>query len=321
MNNTIAQPNGYSVKYLLQNNLSLLLNTALLVAILLVYLPVLSNQFQLEWDDQVIVINDYTSGGLGLSNLWGILTEFYEGQYAPVNQLSYTLLYSAFGYNPACFHAFGVLIHSLNVLLVFSLIKQILKASNKFDDNQRYIIAFTTALLMAIHPFLVESVAWVSASKILLYALFYLLGLHYYLLYIKSKKISHYLMTVVMFIISFGAKEQAVILPVCLLLIDIVFNRDMKTKQVWLEKLPLFILSLLFGYITILSQSVAGVGVLSDKAGHPFHHNIAYASYAITEYWVKSIIPVKLANVYFFPTPLPTRYLSVFGCILYYCSL
>jgi hypothetical protein len=304
MNNTITQPNGYSIKYLVQNNLSLVLNTALVFTVLLVYLPVFSNQFQLGWDDQVIVINDYTSDGLQLSNLWAILTEFYEGQYAPVNQLSYTLLHALFGYNPFYFHAFGVLIHSINVLLTFGLITQVLKAGDRFDDNQRKIIAFTTALLMALHPFLVESVAWISASKILLYAFFYLLALRYYLRYIASKKISYYLITALMFIISFGAKEQAVTLPICLLLIDVVCRRDLKTKQVWLEKLPLFVLSLFFGYITMLSQSAEGVGALSGKPGYPFYQNIAYASYALTEYWVKCVIPVKLSHTYFFPNAI-----------------
>ena len=59
---------------------------------ILIYSPVFSHEFQNKWDDQWVAINHYTEGGLNLHNLWIIVSEFYHGQYAPVNQLYYTLL-------------------------------------------------------------------------------------------------------------------------------------------------------------------------------------------------------------------------------------
>jgi hypothetical protein len=59
----------------------------LILACLLAYFPTFYNQFQDFWDDQWVVMNDYTVDGFTLKNLQKILTEFYHGQYAPVNQL------------------------------------------------------------------------------------------------------------------------------------------------------------------------------------------------------------------------------------------
>jgi hypothetical protein len=73
---------------------------ALGLAVFAVYFPALSNGFLMLWDDQWVVINSYTYHGLAPDNLWRILTEFYHGQYAPLNQFYYTCLYSAFGLNP-----------------------------------------------------------------------------------------------------------------------------------------------------------------------------------------------------------------------------
>jgi hypothetical protein len=77
---------------------------ALGLAVFAVYFPALSNGFLMLWDDQWVVINNYTYHGLAPDNLWRILTEFYHGQYAPLNQFYYTCLYSAFGLNPFAFH-------------------------------------------------------------------------------------------------------------------------------------------------------------------------------------------------------------------------
>ncbi|MBS0030703.1 hypothetical protein ACTJJ0_26710 [Chitinophaga sp. 22321] len=271
---------------------------------LLVYFPVLSHQFQTHWDDQWVVINPYTENGLNAQNLWAILTEFYKGQYAPLNQLSYTLLYSAFGYNPFWFHLTGVMLHLCNVLLVYFFIRKILIQSENFKPVSITRISFFTATVMAVHPLLVESVAWISASKILVYSCWYLVGLHCYLKYLSTSKIKYYLFSIFFFILSFGGKEQAVTFPVCLLLVDYAVNRHLKNKRVWLEKAPMFVLAFGMGYITLLSQSADKVGLLSNTRHYPFYQNIIFASYSTTEYLVKCLIPVKLSYLYVFPNAI-----------------
>jgi hypothetical protein len=307
MSNTLSQEGAYQpAASLAKINTVLLQNILLVLVAFAVYWPVLSNQFQLKWDDQVIVINAYTGSGLRLSNLWRIITNFYAGQYAPINQLSYSTIYSLFGYNPFWFHLVGLAFHSANVLLVYGLIKKILTYDKAVNAQSCQNIAFITALLMAIHPFLVESVAWISASKVLIYSFFYLLAIHAYFIYLREKNIWYYLLTILLFVLSFSAKEQAVTLPVCLLLIDYIIKRNIRDKRVWLEKLPLFLLSMGFGYVTLLSQQADNVGLLTRMPKYPFYQNIIFACYSITEYLVKCLIPLRLSHIYPFPNPIGT---------------
>lgn len=277
---------------------------ALVFLTLLVYFPVFSHQFQTHWDDQWVVINPYTENGLNPGNLWAILTEFYKGQYAPLNQLSYTVLYSAFGYHPFWFHLAGVMLHVCNVLLTYFLIRNILIQSGSLKQISITRIPFFTAVIMAVHPLLVESVAWISASKILIYSFFYLIGLLFYLKYLSSNKITYYLLTILFFVFSFGGKEQALTFPVCLLLIDYAVNRNFKNKWVWMEKVPLFMLAFVMGYVTLLSQSADKVGLLSNSHHYPFYQNVIFASYSTTEYLVKCLIPIKLSYLYVFPNAI-----------------
>lgn len=95
------------------------------VMVLFVYHPVLFNKFQMEWDDQWMVFNSYTTSGFTIENIKKIMMEFYGGQYGPVNQLYYTLIYSLFGYNPIWFHCIGLILHIANVIMVYILLKNL----------------------------------------------------------------------------------------------------------------------------------------------------------------------------------------------------
>ena len=149
----------------------------LIVVGFLVYYPILSNQLLDYWDDQWVVMNHYTEGGFNLQNIWSILTEFYHGQYAPFNEFLYLFLYTTFGYNPFVFHLASLVIHVINSCLVFILLKKILVLNARLQSAKViHLISFITALIFCIHPFNVESVAWMSASKIIVYALFYFLA-------------------------------------------------------------------------------------------------------------------------------------------------
>lgn len=279
---------------------------------ILAYFPVFTHRFLYNWDDQWVVQNAYTDSGLSFYNLLDVLTEYYNGQYAPVNETYYILLHAIAGYNPFLFHTGSLLIHIANVLLVYSLFKQLLTQAGTFNETSVNRIAFISALLLAIHPFLVESVAWLSASKIIIYVFFYLLALKSYLSFISTHKRKWYLLTLVFFILSFGGKEQAVTLPLVLLLIDFTLQRNLKSKQVWLEKIPFIILTLAGGIITILSQADNGQGLLGAGKDYPFYQKIIFASYCLTEYLIKCILPVNLMYIYPFPNaigdPVPLRF-------------
>ncbi|NQX52262.1 hypothetical protein HQN86_01415 [Pedobacter panaciterrae] len=268
------------------------------LSLLFVYWQVHSFKFLIGWDDQWFVLNRYTEGGLNWRNIYSILKSFHYGQYSPVNQIYYTLLYYFFGYNPVYYHIAGVIIHLLNSFLIYYLVKKIcflISSSSNLKNSQ---IAFITALLFAISPFNQEPVAWVAASKVTIYAFFYIISVIFYCNYIRSSRPFYYYLTLLFFLISFGAKEQAVSLPFCLILIDYLNNRDLKNKMIWYEKLPFFILSLLFGIVTIQSQ---GVEVIEDTHFYPMLQRIVLSCFTLSEYFTKSLVPVNLSYLYPFP--------------------
>lgn len=269
----------------------------LIVAIIAIYWPVYQFQFLIGWDDQWFVTNRYTEGGLNWDNISDIFTKFHYGQYAPLNQLYYTVLYGLFGYAPVYYHLAGVLIHCVNAALVYLLINSVTTRLSSLPGKRIRQISFFTALLFAVLPINVEPVAWVSAAKVTWYALYYLLALLCYCRYLKVLKPLYYYLTLIFFACSFGAKEQAVLLPFCLLLLDYVYRRDFGNKVVWLEKAPFLVLSILFGLITIESQGIdAGA-----RSFYPLYQRIPLSFYTLSEYFIKCLLPVNISYLYPYP--------------------
>jgi hypothetical protein len=279
-----------------------------MVACIAVYFPVSGNDFLYFWDDQWVVMNRYTEGGLYWQNLWATLTEFYHGQYAPFNELLYMLLYAAFGYNPLPFHLASLLLHIVNVCFAYYLLRNLVGISTKIKTDSGNLIAFLAALIFAVHSFNVESVAWMSASKILVYSFWYLLASLSFVAYLKHGKLRYYIYTLALFIFSFLGKEQAVTFPLWMLLIYWCAGYGFKNRKVWLTVTPFFVLSLVFGIITMLSQS-DGNTIISTDQTYPVWQRIVYACYTFIEYLLKTVFPYKLSYLYPFPSaigdPLP----------------
>ena len=151
------------------------------VVAVLIYYSIFSHEFQLYWDDQWQVINSMTNDGISLKNLQTIFHSISNGQYSPINQLYYTLIHLCFGYSSLAFHIGNLLFHIFNACLVYLLAYSFIR--NHFDSKKALGISFFTALLFAIHPVQVETVCWISASKIVLSTFFYLSALICYIQY------------------------------------------------------------------------------------------------------------------------------------------
>lgn len=268
---------------------------------MLIYYPILNNEFIYLWDDSWMIKNMYTENGFSLDNIISILAHFYHGQYAPLNELFYLFLYTlSNGYNSFIFHFACLILHICNTFVVFFFIKKLL--SFKIPNNIKLIlhISFVTALIFAIHPLNVESVAWMSASKVLIYALFYLLGGISFLYYIENNKFKYYIITIICFFFSFAGKEQAVTYPLMLCLLYYFLQKDLfcRNRIILWNLLPFFLLSVFFGLITYISQEGTG----SQYNNFSVIERIIYASYALIEYICKCIFPIKLLYLYPFMT-------------------
>ncbi len=273
-----------------------IISTVLIV--LAAFASIIGHDFLLEWDDQWVVFNKYTDAGLSLSNLWAVLTEFYNGQYAPFNELSYILIHSVFGYSSVAFHVASILWHVANTVLLFLVLNRLLKMiPNNPLLGQSKNIAWVCTLLWAVHPVNVEPVAWVSASKILVYAFYYLAALLLYLYYIERPGLGKYIGLLALFVASFFGKEQAVMLPLAFLLVDYVTRREEKVGYLLLEKAPFLILALFFGVFTIISQEDGG-----NMPVYSMWQRLLFCGYTLYEYLVKTVMPLNLMYLYPFPT-------------------
>jgi tetratricopeptide (TPR) repeat protein len=131
--------------------------------VIIAYLPALRGQF--IWDDDFHVLK--TASLRSLSGLWRIW--FQPGatqQYYPLTYSSFWIDYHLWGLNPPPYHAENILLHALNAVLVWRILRRLEVPG-----------AWLGAALFALHPVCVESVAWVSERKNTLSGFFFLLSL------------------------------------------------------------------------------------------------------------------------------------------------
>jgi tetratricopeptide (TPR) repeat protein len=277
----------------------------------------INNEFT-SWDDNYYVVNnryikDFSKEGI--TKLW---TERTGMGGTRLTLTSYMLDFKLWRLNPKLYHAENVLWHILNSVLLFFLIKRLIQ------DRK---VAFVTAILFAIHPMHVESVAWIAERKDVLYTFFLLLCFHSYIYYIQVKKPVakglYWLAFTLCFYLSWHAKFTAVIIPPLLFLIDYVLRRRF---TIWLiiEKLPILVFTISEVYRIAFGAS-ARMDFHGKKLVASGHQTYRYslfeksllASYALMFYLFRFIMPVKLSAIVPYPVKsqgvFPMEYYLAFG--------
>jgi protein O-mannosyl-transferase len=267
----------------------ILLLTALLLLTFFIYFNTLKSDFT-NYDDDTHITKNEDIKSLNSDHVKKIFTSKYVGMYQPFTTLSFAIEYKFFKYNPRYYHLDNLLLHLLNIMLVFWLIFQLTKRKDA---------AYITALLFAIHPMHVESVAWITERKDVLYSFFYLLSLILYLKFIDKSKYRYLILSFFLFLFSCFSKSSAVTLPVILVVLELYRNK-LKEKKLILIKIPFFIIAILFGVITIFSQ-----GALESKTGLVADYGIierfVFAGYSFFFYVSRFIIPFNLSAFHPFP--------------------
>jgi tetratricopeptide (TPR) repeat protein len=288
-----------------QTNILLLV---ILIVTAVIYIPVFNNQFT-NWDDELYILNNPYLKRLSPQNLKSIFTAYYAGNYHPLTLLSLAIDFKLGGIKPWPYQLTNLLLHLGNTLLVYVFIKRLLQL--KFPNYQNYaLVSLITAVLFGIHTFQVESVAWVSERKNLLYVFFFLSSLILYLRYINNKSWKNYILSIALFILSLLSKGMAVPLSACVIVIDYFAGRQLLSKKVIWEKVPFILLSLIFGYIAIRAQH-SGDAIRTENH-FLWINQIAIACYGFIQYLVKLCFPFHLAAFYPYPAKteifLPIRY-------------
>ncbi|HXY37050.1 MAG TPA: hypothetical protein VEI07_22675 [Planctomycetaceae bacterium] len=140
---------------------------SLVALALFVFLPTVGYGF-VNWDDPWYVLNNPLITSWRPANLWEIATKPAVRNYAPLTMLGYLIQHSLWGTWAGGYHMVNVLLHAINAVLVYVLVRQL--AGSRF-------IAWTTAALFAVHPVQVETVAWISSFKGVLSGTFVLASL------------------------------------------------------------------------------------------------------------------------------------------------
>ncbi len=248
--------------------------------------PSLKNGF-VNWDDPQYVVENPGIRSLSAAAVGKIFSSFSVANYQPLTLLSYALDYRLSGDDPNGYHATNLGLHLFNGLLVFWLVLLI---------GGRVWVACLTALLFGVHPLHVESVAWVSARKDVLYGFFFLAALVSYVHYLRRPQARRYYYgSLVLFLFSLLSKATAVTLPLVLLLLDRYPGRTDR-KLALADKIPFFVLALVFGGLGFFAQHAAGavrrpeLFNLVDK--------LLIVPFALAFYLFKTVWPVGLSCLY-----------------------
>ncbi len=261
----------------------------ILVTTFIVFAPSIKGIF-LHWDDDTYILNNQSLTSLSLNNIKTIFFSYYYGLYNPITNLTWAIEYSVVELNPWLYHLNNIILHLINVSLVYILFKKYIIQNKE--------IALITASLFALAPIHVESVAWITERKDVLYTAFYLLSLIFYLKYLTFSKHKYYVLSLFIFSLSILSKGMAASFPLVLIVVDYLQNRKLFNIKLILEKIPFFAISFIMGILNIYAQRDF-YGVRKDI--YSIGEQILFSSYSFTQYIVKSIIPYKLSVFYPYP--------------------
>lgn len=275
-----------------------------------VFVRVIWHDF-IDFDDpSFVTLNANIQAGLSIESLRWALGSGYMANWMPLTWMSHMLDIQLFGLNPAGHHFVNILFHTASSGLLFLFLR---RATG--DPWQ----SAAVALLFALHPLRVESVAWVAERKDVLSAFFGMLTLHAYGRYVEKPGPGRYLCALVLFALGLMAKSMLVTLPVVLLLMDWWPHRRFLPQQgntfrLLGEKIPFLMLSACSGMITYLVHKSFN----EVFEGFTLWAKIARAVVSYVVYLQKMIWPTKLAIIYPFSLypPAPLQIVLCSGILL-----
>lgn len=257
----------------------------LAVVVGVAFYPCLRGNF-INWDDDICVVDNVFIRDITWENLRHICTTPVIGNYVPLSILSYALDVQIYGLDPSGFRRTNYLLHIANVLLVYLVFLRL---------GVGRAVAFWTALFFGVVPLKVESVAWVTERKDVLYAFFYLAAMLGYIRYRERGDWRGYAFSLLAFTCALFSKSMAVTLPAILLLLDLYKRRPFDWSM-WLDKIPFTLLSVLCAVAALWANGfhkIDGSGALSftwERLMLPGYVSFFYVS--------KLLVPLRLSCIY-----------------------
>jgi tetratricopeptide (TPR) repeat protein len=288
------------------------------------FLPVLGNGF-VSFDDDKNFLDNQHFRGLGPAQLHWMWTTFHMGHYVPLSWMTLGLDYTLWGMNPLGYHLTSLLLHTANAVLVYAIARRLLKksASNRLENREDLVTlgAVTAALLFALHPLRVESVAWATERRDVLSAFFAMASILVYLRAVDGPRAAaRYWTAAALFACALLSKATTMTVPAVLAILNAYPLKRLggsagwwtdAARRVYRELIPFAVLS-------------AGAAVLSIIALHPpgqldFGQKLAVSAYSLAFYSWKTLVPSGLAPLYEMPRhvdPMALRFMASYVIVL-----
>ena len=294
------------------------------VVTFVIYSPALPNQF-LDWDDSANFLNNPHFRGLGWEQLRWMFTTFLMGHWIPLTWITFGLDYLVWGMNPIGYHLTNILLHAANAAAFYFVAYRLLaKAMTGFGEIGLRLGAATAALSFALHPLRAESVAWVTERRDVLSGLFFLLTILTYLNACDAQGATRRRWlgsSVGCYILALASKSIVMTLPFVLIVID-AFPlgriggrlRDWfapQVRQVWKEKVPYLLLSLIGGAIALYAVRTGSSPTSLEKL--PLLSRVAIALWSFCFYVWKTVLPQGLSPLYELRGPVDPLALPLLG--------
>src|SRR5213594_1957641 len=293
------------------------------------FLPTLQNQF-VSWDDDKNFLENPHYRGLSWTHLLWMWTT-HQGHYIPLTWMTLGLDYLLWGMNPFGYHLTSLLLHTANAAVFFFVVRRILTLALPSPSERGHALAVSAgfaALVFAIHPLRVESVAWVTERRDVLSGLFYLSAILIYLRACEREERGRrwYWLSVAVFGCALLSKSMVVNLPVVLLILDVYPLRRLggavgwwsaPARRVYVEKIPLVLLAAAASAIALMAQlshdTMVSVVQLSGMG------RLEVSMYDVSFYLWKTVAPVNLSPLYELPptvNPWAPPFLLSYGLVL-----
>lgn len=247
--------------------------------------PVLNNGFT-NWDDDKHLTENILVRSVSIENVKQIFKSSVNRVYIPLTLFSFALEYHFFQYNPLIYHVTNLLLHIGVVALIILFL---------FNLGLSLRVATIAGCLFAIHPMHVESVAWVTERKDVLYSFFYMFSLLMYCQYVDQFKKRYYFLSIFFGFLSILSKPMALSLPLVMLLCDWIKRRKFDRGSLF-DKIPHFLYIIPIAWITYSLHSRAPLIDIKEA--------VTIWVWTFSFYIQKFFFPLELNPLYQLPVPV-----------------
>ncbi len=253
----------------------------LFLSVFAAFFPALTGQW--VWDDRAISENALVAAADGLYKIWFEPSKnAVESHYWPLTYTTFWFEHRLWGNHPAGYHFVNVFLHALNAILFLWILRRSQSRGSEI-----------AALVFALHPIHVESVAWAIERKDVLSGLFYLASLYAWIRAKEESRPAFHALGILALILAMLSKSMAISLPFALAFWSIWRDGRLKKNDA-LYLIPYLLVAVAMGAFDAHFAN----GSESYDSGMSFVDRLQFACRAVAFYSAKLFFPFELTTIY-----------------------